>query len=183
VLIDWLSNEYNYSRWKGGPNNSGTKKHVIESEILSKLKHAGITTQWNSKDVITKIGSIEQQFHEAVDWLNGTGAGVTCESSLKAAILKRCPYYYELVGAMGDRAASKPLADESDCLETEGNECSQEDPDYETDEPEAMEGTDDESSAVPMSAKLSSNNKSNDETSSVSPSSAKRSATKPFRYS
>lgn len=36
------------------------------------------------------------------------------EASLQHALKMRCPYFYELEKAMGDRASSKPLADEND---------------------------------------------------------------------
>jgi hypothetical protein len=114
VLIDWLSSEQNYSKWKGGINNSGESKSAVAVEILSAIENAGIKTERNAKDVVTKIGSIERQFREAGDWLNGTGAEITCETSIKAAVRKRCPYYYELLDAMGERASTKPLADEND---------------------------------------------------------------------
>ena len=88
-MIDWLSREGNYNRWRGGDKYSGKMKCVIATEILQLMKDAGIMTERVAKYVITKIGSIEKQFHEASDWLNNTGQGITCESMLMAYNLKR----------------------------------------------------------------------------------------------
>ena len=49
-----------------------------------------------------------------VDFLDGTGAGIEDEKSLKEAILKRCPCGHELEPVMSDRSAVGALANEDD---------------------------------------------------------------------
>ena len=102
ILIDWLTTGNNYSQWKGGDFHSGITKMTLAGIILTEIKDKGITTTRTSKDVLQKISNMEHLYKQATDFLDGTGAGITCEQSLQEAVKKICPYYYELAPIMSD---------------------------------------------------------------------------------
>jgi len=93
VIIDWLTKEGNYNRWRRGDKQNGTKKQGIVNEISQIIRGSGITADRQGQDIHIKINHLEQQFWAATDWLNQTGAGVTCEENIRAAVKQRCPYY------------------------------------------------------------------------------------------
>jgi len=109
VMIDWLATDSNYSQWCGRDKQNGTTKMGIANEISQIIKDKGATTERMGRDIHVKINCLKQRFRAAKDWLNQTGVGVMCEESIKAAVMHRCPYYYELMDVMSDRASSMSL--------------------------------------------------------------------------
>ena len=71
----------------------------------------------------SKIGELEKQFRDAVDWSQNTGQGIRendhleeaeKEGQIRAYILKLCPYWDMLQPIMGDRHSSWPMASNED---------------------------------------------------------------------
>ncbi|RLN81694.1 hypothetical protein BBJ28_00025167, partial [Nothophytophthora sp. Chile5] len=109
VLLDWLTTEGNYSKWRGDDNNSRETKTILAGQISAQIQRNGITTVRKAKDIVSKISQLEQSFRVAVDFLRNTGAEITDEASLQEAIEKRCLHYETLKEVMSDRPSSASL--------------------------------------------------------------------------
>ena len=108
VLLDWITTKPNYARFNRGTRNNitGETKYAISMEVVNAIMNAGIITPRTQEAVIAKISQLETDYDEAHDWFAGVGSTVTNESTIKAAILTRCRYYYDLYDVMQDRALS-----------------------------------------------------------------------------
>ncbi|KAG3099119.1 hypothetical protein PI124_g21753 [Phytophthora idaei] len=84
VLLDWLTTEGNYNKWRGGDKQSGENKAVLAAQISTLIHEKGITHLRKPKDIITKISQLEQSFSDAVDFLNNTGAATSDREKVPA---------------------------------------------------------------------------------------------------
>ena len=120
ILIDWWTTEGNYSKFCG-KNNNGIKKTQFCAQLAQKMSSETLTTR-DGKNVLSKIQHIERTFREAHNFATSeTGAGIqeNDNSTFEEAVKKKCPYYYELLDVMCDRASSKPKATSYNLEESE----------------------------------------------------------------
>lgn len=75
ILVEWLRNPVNYSRWKGGDGHNGQTKESLCTEIRQLFIANGITNRDN-RHVRNKIEWIHDKFKAANEWLKQTGQGV-----------------------------------------------------------------------------------------------------------
>jgi hypothetical protein len=109
ILLDWWMTEGNYSNFCG-KNNNGVKKKQFCEQLADKMTKETLSNR-TSKNVMSKIQHIEKSFKEAHVFVTSeTGASIkeTDEGTFKEAVKKKCPYYYDLVDIMSNRASAKP---------------------------------------------------------------------------
>ncbi|KAA1106225.1 hypothetical protein PGT21_031287 [Puccinia graminis f. sp. tritici] len=112
LLMDWLTTPGNFVRWRGD-KQKGLNKEALAGEIVLILVEHGIHHR-NNKDIRTKIQEIQDSYSKACDWLRNTGQGVLDSDiaegtdNVRAALLKRCKYYYDLDEFMGSRTCTNP---------------------------------------------------------------------------
>lgn len=106
VLLDWITTKNNYDRFNRGTRNNvtGETKYAISMEIVNAITEAGIIAPRSQEAVIAKISQLETDYDSAHDWLIGVGSTIANEATVRAALLMRCRYYYDLYDVMQDRA-------------------------------------------------------------------------------
>jgi hypothetical protein len=157
ILLDWWMTEGNYNKFCGKHNN-GTKKIQFANNLAEKMSRE-TNSQRNAKNVLNKIQHIEKTFKDAHLFASSeTGAGLKedDEGTFEDSVKKKCPYYFDLLDIMADRASSKPKAtsyddsEESEVFDIQGmSELS--------DGEEVVEEVGDKSVATKRTARTSSN--------------------------
>jgi len=127
VLLDWWTVEGNYSKYRGGKDQTGKTKETFWQMLSQLIKEKGILVERSAVSVGSKIIRMEAMYKDAADWLAQTGQGVLAEGGdVTDAVKKRCPFFYIIDPIMRDRPSIKPLAlsDELDWenLENESTE-------------------------------------------------------------
>ncbi|KAH9120869.1 hypothetical protein AeMF1_007144 [Aphanomyces euteiches] len=131
VLLEWLTEDNNYVRWRAGSQKKPTSGHAVHSpgsrtlpvvvskeklcqEILAKLHANGLSNR-SSREVHSKINDLERSYRAAQEWMNSTGEGIRDEdeelgeTTVRAKILKICKHYDALHPIMGDRPSARPM--------------------------------------------------------------------------
>eukprot|EP00980_Cylindrotheca_fusiformis_P027096 scaffold18779_cov93-Cylindrotheca_fusiformis.AAC.2 len=111
ILLDWWMTEGNYARFCGKHNDGKKKKEFCESLAKTMTQETSTARDW--KNVWNKISHVEKKWCDAHNFATSeTGAGIQARdgvASFEEAVKKKCPYYYDLLEIMGDRASSQPM--------------------------------------------------------------------------
>lgn len=113
ILLEWWTTEGNYRKYCGKHNN-GVKKKEVCGELAKQISEETATKR-DAKNVLNKIQHVEKKWREAHDFATSeTGAGIQEEDGgdvrFTDIVTRKCPYYYDLLDIMADRASSKPKA-------------------------------------------------------------------------
>lgn len=115
VLLKWMCEADNYSKYRG-KNNCGTRKKDICDFVAAKINATGVVQQRTGVDVKKKINQLEGQMRSALDWKNSTtGAGLMTSSnagerqSFNSTLYRKCKYFDTLEEIFCDRASGNPV--------------------------------------------------------------------------
>ena len=110
ILVDWLTKDDNYVKYKGKDNGGHTKKHYC---LIMASKCTQLTVCERTHDsVLTKVMAMEDQWRQTHDWVNNTGQGVLVDDGQEhfdKTVKSRCSFYYDLEPIMIDRAGTNPV--------------------------------------------------------------------------
>jgi hypothetical protein len=109
ILMRWLLTPGNLSLFRGP--HGGKSKQKICGEIAEIINSHNVLIRRDAKGVKNKIDYIIGMFNKAHDFATNTGAGMkeTDEGTFESAVKKICPYYFELLPIIGDRASARPM--------------------------------------------------------------------------
>ena len=108
IVMDWITTEGNYNRYRGGDKQNGMTKASIASSIATEIFNK-IGVKRLRKDVENKIQNLEALYKKASDWKGETGAGISEPGKVEEYLRKLCPYYFELQPIMESRHTTRPL--------------------------------------------------------------------------
>ena len=133
ILLNWLTTEGNYEKYRGSSCSQGKGKLYWANIISEQMKQAGIRKFRSPKAIKNKIMNLEDSFKTAHDWAGQTGAGLKDDDpgQFNDYILKKCPYYFDLLPVMQDRATCRPQMT-SDSLYTGSDDDDEDDDDHST---------------------------------------------------
>jgi hypothetical protein len=111
ILLDWILEEGNYSRYRGKDNN-GVKKNQFASALCEKMALLTNSKNRTPKQIQSKISYIQTSFTIAhIFNTSETGAGIEKQQGKQTfhdIVRKKCPYYFELCPIMADRSCVEP---------------------------------------------------------------------------
>ena len=108
IVMDWITTEGNYNRYRGGDKQNVMTKASIASSIATEFFNK-IGVKRLGKDVENKIQNFEALYKKASDWKGATGAGISDPGKVEEYLRKLCPYYFELQPIMESRHTTRPL--------------------------------------------------------------------------
>jgi len=76
---------------------------------IASLINSECNSDRSDKDVGSKIAGLENDFRDATDWLNQTGAGLDDPVDVRRYIEKKYPQYYQLAPILSSRPNTQPL--------------------------------------------------------------------------
>jgi hypothetical protein len=110
ILLDWWTIEGNYSKFCG-KHSDGIKKKEFAASLATKMIEE-TSSKRDPKNVMNKIQHIEKKWREAHNFATSeTGAGILESdgpTSFEEFVKGKCPYYYDLLDVMQDRASTAP---------------------------------------------------------------------------